>query len=103
MGFVSLRLKGSVVELDVSVVLAQRLSCSTLCRNVSSPTRDRTCISSYIGRQILKHWTTREVPVLFERCVGKRWGRRLQREGWGVKIDEEKIGQERLSSALSTE
>ena len=27
----------------------------------SSPTRDRTCIPC-IGRQILNHWTTREVP-----------------------------------------
>ena len=49
----SLRLEGSVVELAVSVVLAQRLSCSTPCGNVSSPTRGRTCISSYIGSRFL--------------------------------------------------
>ena len=35
--------------------------------DLSSPTRDRTCIP-YIGRQSLTHWTTREVPrLLFNR------------------------------------
>ena len=29
----------------------------------SSPTRDQTCIPC-IGRQILNHWTTREVPFI---------------------------------------
>ena len=29
----------------------------------SSLTRDRTCIP-WIGRRILNHWTTREVPIL---------------------------------------
>ena len=35
------------------------LSCSMW--NLSSPTRDRTCISCP-GRQILNHWATREAP-----------------------------------------
>ena len=30
----------------------------------SSWTRDRTCVPS-VGRQILNHWTTGEVPVVF--------------------------------------
>ena len=29
--------------------------------DLSSPTRDQTCVTC-IGRQILNHWTTREVP-----------------------------------------
>ena len=32
--------------------------------NLSSPTRNHTRIP-YIARQILNHWTTREVPTLF--------------------------------------
>ena len=32
--------------------------------DLSSPTRDRTHVPC-IGRQILDHWTTREVPILF--------------------------------------
>ena len=31
--------------------------------DLSSPTRDQTCIPC-IGRQILNHWTTREVPSM---------------------------------------
>ena len=30
-------------------------------RDLSSPTRDRTCVPCIV-RQILYHWTTREVP-----------------------------------------
>ena len=30
--------------------------------DLSSPTRDRTCVPC-IGRRILNHWTTREVPA----------------------------------------
>ena len=30
--------------------------------DLSSPTRDQTCVPC-IGRQILYHWTTREVPI----------------------------------------
>ena len=33
--------------------------------DLSSPTRDQTCISC-IARQILNHWTTREVPILLK-------------------------------------
>ena len=36
--------------------------CCATCR-ISSPTRDRTRVPC-IGRQILNHWTTREVPHL---------------------------------------
>ena len=32
--------------------------------DLSSPARDQTCVS-WIGRQILNHWTTREVPYSF--------------------------------------
>ena len=32
--------------------------------DLSSPARDQTC-TPYIGKQILNHWTTREVPFLF--------------------------------------
>ena len=32
-------------------------------QDLSSPTRDRTCVPR-IGRQILNHWTPREIPVL---------------------------------------
>ena len=50
-----------------SVVVARRLSCHVQVQfphgmwNLSSLTRDRTCVLC-IGRQILNHWTTREVP-----------------------------------------
>ena len=42
---------------------SHRFSCSTTCGILSSLTRDRTC-ASCIERQILNHWTTREVPQL---------------------------------------
>ena len=44
-----------------SVVVARGLSCSVACGNLSSLTRDWTRVPC-IGRQILYHWTTREVP-----------------------------------------
>ena len=34
-----------------------------VCGNLSSQTRDRTCIP-YVGRQSLNHWATKEVPFL---------------------------------------
>ena len=43
-----------------SVVAVCGLSCSVACG--SSLTRDQTCVLC-IGRQILNHWTTREVPI----------------------------------------
>ena len=43
-----------------SVVAARGLSCSVACG--SSLTRDWTCVPC-IGRQILNHWTTRDVPI----------------------------------------
>ena len=46
-----------------SVVVAQGLNCPTAMWDLSSPSRDQTCIPC-IGRQILYHWTTRVVPVL---------------------------------------
>ena len=41
-----------------SVVVARGLSCPVACR---IPTRDRTHVPC-IGRRILNHWSTREVP-----------------------------------------
>ena len=46
-----------------SVVVARGLSCPPACGNPSSLTRDQTPVPR-IGRQILYHWTTREVLVL---------------------------------------
>ena len=34
-------------------------------QNLSSLTRDQTCVPC-IGKQILNHWTTREVPMNFK-------------------------------------
>lgn len=38
--------------------------------HLSSPARDRTC-TPYIGRWILNHWTTREVPIRYLRAIKK--------------------------------
>ena len=46
-----------------SAVAAHGPSCPAARGNLSSPTRDRTRVLC-IGRQILNHWTTREVPYL---------------------------------------
>ena len=67
-----------------SIVVAHGLHYSVTWQHVgSSQTRDRTCVSC-IGRQILKHWTTREVPgvktenshqkVLKQSKKGQKWG-----------------------------
>ena len=63
-GLCSLRHTGSLFE-------ACRLSsCGTQAQlpcgmwDLSSPTRDRTCVPC-LGRQILYHWTTREVPYTY--------------------------------------
>ena len=40
---------------------ACRLSCPVAQWDLSSPARDQTCVPC-IGRHILNHWTTREVP-----------------------------------------
>ena len=40
--------------------------------DLSSPTRDRICVP-FIGRQILNHWTTREVPGSKFWVEPKRW------------------------------
>ena len=42
-----------------SVVVADGLSCSKEC-GINSQARDQTCVP-YIGRKVLKHWTTKEV------------------------------------------
>ena len=59
----SLRHVGSLVEAhELSCCGAWALlPCCT--RDLNSPTRDRTHLPC-IGRQILYHWTTREVPTL---------------------------------------
>ena len=44
-----------------SVDAAHGLSCPAACGIPVSPTRDGTCIPC-TGRQILNHWTTREIP-----------------------------------------
>ena len=49
------------LRLMSSVVVAHGLSCGMW--DLSSPTRDRTCVPC-IGRRILYQWTTREVPSL---------------------------------------
>ena len=41
--------------------VARGLSYPIVCGDVSSPTRDRTCVPC-IGRWVLNHWTTREEP-----------------------------------------
>ena len=46
-----------------SIVAVWRLSCPSACRNLSSWTSDGAHVPC-IGRWILHHWTTREVPVL---------------------------------------
>ena len=46
-----------------SVVVARGLSCPAALEDLSSPTRDRTRVPC-IGRQIIYHWTTSEVPGL---------------------------------------
>ena len=33
----------------------------------SPPTRDQTCVSC-IGRQVVNHWTTKEIPIFFFFC-----------------------------------
>ena len=43
------------------IVVTHRLSCSTECGNLSSPTRDRTGVPCVVG-WFLNHWNTREVP-----------------------------------------
>ena len=44
------------------VIAAHRLSCPATCGiSVPHPTRNQTCVPC-IGRWILNHWTTREVP-----------------------------------------
>ena len=45
-----------------SLVVAHRLSCCAACRDLPQ-TRDRTCVPC-IGRRILNHCATREVPNL---------------------------------------
>ena len=42
-----------------SVVVVDGFSCSKEC-GISSQARDQTCVP-YIGRKVLKHWTTKEV------------------------------------------
>ena len=44
-----------------SVGVARGLSCPTACGNLSSLTKDQTCVL-YIGKWILNHWTTRGAP-----------------------------------------
>ena len=46
-----------------SVVAALKFSCPRSLWELSSPTRDQTCIPC-VGRQIPNHWTTREVPEI---------------------------------------
>ena len=43
-----------------SAVAVYRLSCPSSTQDLTSPTRDRTCIHC-VGRRILNHWTTRTV------------------------------------------
>ena len=38
---------------------------------LSSPARDRTCIP-YVGRWILNHWTTWEVPIRYFHAIKKK-------------------------------
>ena len=53
------------------------LGCPVALWHLSSPTRDQTCIPC-VGRWILNHWTTREVPWLLvmreKRNLGKAQG-----------------------------
>ena len=56
----------SLWNVGFSLVEACGLICPVVCGNPSFLTRDQTCIP-YIGRQILNHWTIREVPSVFSR------------------------------------
>ena len=47
-----------------TLVMACRLTCPCSRLGLSSPTRDRTHVP-LIARQILNHWTTKEVPLQF--------------------------------------
>ena len=53
-----------------SVVVILRLSCSTACWDLCCLTGDRTCIPC-IAKQILNHWTTKEVPTLLLKALGR--------------------------------
>ena len=48
----------------------------------SSQTRARTC-APFIGRRILNHWTTREVPIQHSWLILDLGGKRLKRALWG--------------------
>ena len=50
-----------------SIVVAHGLGCSLACG--ISQTRDQTCVSC-IGRQVVNHWTTKEIPIFFFFCCG---------------------------------
>ena len=51
-------------SLQASVVVGRRLSCSAGMWDLTSLTRDQTHIPC-TARQILDHWTTREVLIAF--------------------------------------
>ena len=76
-GLCSLRHAGSLVEMrELSSwrrtdLVAPRHVGSQFPDQGSNPTRDRTRVPC-IGRQILYHWTTREVPVVTSYC-GFNW------------------------------
>ena len=59
MGSVVCSMQALLLRRTSSVVVVHRLSCPMAC----SPTRDWTC-APCIGRWILHHWTTREVPQI---------------------------------------
>ena len=53
-----------------SVVVTLGLSCSTACWDLCCLTRDGTCVPCMAG-QILKHWTTKEAPMLLLKALGR--------------------------------
>ena len=66
---------GFLLWLTDSQVVAQGLSCPAASVAPTSPTRDQTHVHC-VARQILNHWTTREVPLLllwrFPSTAGKQ-------------------------------
>ena len=47
--------------------------------DLSSPTRDGTCVLC-IARQILNHWTTKEVPIPDLSVLFERWSLQSQKQ-----------------------
>ena len=61
---VNLSFKKIFISLCQILVTAHGLRCPEAYGNLSSPTRDQTRIPC-IARQILNHWSTKEMPLPF--------------------------------------